>query len=272
MSTKRSNLISFLIKACDRVSNAIIRDFYELENLQVTKKDLGGFVTNTDLKAEKILVKELSYFLPDSNFLMEERGEVINDPEYGYRWIIDAIDGTSNFMRGNPHFCISVALEIGNLKQSKQVIAGVLYCPIGREIYWAEKGKGAYYVDNTHLERKIKVSGRSKLSEAVGAVASVLGDYSAEELKVCKLLKDQKSRFRISGSTALDMAYVASGKFDFCIHDAIKIWDVAVGILLITEAGGVVTDFQGNHNIVDGKGMIAANPVIYNLMNAVALM
>ena len=268
MSTKRSNLVNFLIKTCDKVSNAIIRDFHELESLQVTKKDLGSFVTNTDLKAEKILVRELSSFLPDSNFLMEERGEIINDPEYSYRWIIDSIDGTLNFMRGNPHFCISIALEAQNAKKEKQIIAGVLYCPISREIYWAENNKGAYYIDNMHLERKIKVSGRSKLSEAVGAVASILGNYSTAELKIYNVLKDQKSRFRISGSTALDMAYVASGKFDFCIHDTIKIWDIAVGVLLIKEAGGVVADFHGSCDVVDGKGMIVANPMIYDLLTA----
>ncbi|MDJ1257446.1 MAG: inositol monophosphatase [Candidatus Midichloria sp.] len=264
MHSKRSNLINFLIKTCDKVSNAITRDFYELEKLQVSKKDLGRFVTNADVKAEKIIIRELSHFFPDSNFLLEERGEIINDPEFNYRWIVDAIDGTSNFMRGNPHVCISIALEMTNTE--KEIIAGIVYCPITRDIYWSEKGKGAYYIDNLHAERKIKVSSREKLSESVGTVSSILGSYSTEEERIYLLLKEQKARFRITGSTALDMAYVASGRFDFCVHDVIKLWDIAAGILLIREAGGVVSDFKSNHTIEEGNGMIGANPILYNLM------
>ncbi|WHQ46798.1 MAG: inositol monophosphatase [Candidatus Midichloria sp.] len=256
--------MNFLIKTCDKVSNAIIRDFYELGKLQVSKKDLVRFVTNADVKAEKIIIKELSHFFPDSNFLLEERGKIINDPEFDYQWIVDAIDGTLNFMRGNPHFCISIALEAAN--PEKEIVAGIIYCPITREIYWAEKSKGAYYIDNFHLERKIKVSSREKLSEAVGTVSSILGNYSDEEKRIYLLLKEQKTRFRITGSAALDMAYVASGRFDFCIHDIIKIWDIAAGTLLIREAGGIVSDFKSNKKIEEGSGIIGANPTLYSLI------
>jgi len=263
MNGKRSNLINFLIKTCDKVSNAIIRDFSELEKLQVTKKDLGGFVTNADIKAEKIVIRELSYFDPEINLLLEEHGNIVNDTESNSRWIVDAIDGTSNFMRGNPHFCISIALEMKYEKNVREIVAGVSYCPITRDLYWAEKGFGAYYVDNTHIERKIKVSSKDKLSEAIGAVNSVLGIYSEEEKAIYSHLQEEKTRFRITGSTALDMAYVASGKFDFCIHDKVKIWDVAVGMLLIREAGGIVSDFSGSNIVKDNSSMIASNHSLY---------
>lgn len=263
MKNGRPSLINCMIKACDKASNAIIRDFHELEKLQVTIKSLNGFVTNADIKSETILMQELSYYMEGSNFLSEEQGEIINDPSSQYRWIIDGIDGTSNFIRGNAHFCISVALEL-NDGDKREIVAAVIYSPVQRELYWAAKGQGAYHIDNVHIERKIKVSKKQNFYELVGAICGILNNPSKFEQRVFEKLRSKHCKFRAYGSMSLDLIYIASGKFDFCIHDKVNLWDVAAGTLIVKEAGGRVSNFEQKDIVEHNGSLVASNALIYD--------
>jgi myo-inositol-1(or 4)-monophosphatase len=261
---QKSNLIKFLIATCRKSSDAIIRDFYELEKLQVSRKSLGGFVSNSDIKAENVIMNELSYFDPDADFLLEEAGHITKNDNISAsrRWIVDAIDGTSNFIRGNPHFCISIALESVDNDGNRDIIAGIIHSPVYRDFYWATKGDGAYYIDNMGSQRRIKVSAKEKFNEVIGAFNGIPGSYSENEESFYQKLKEEKCRIRLTGSTALDLAYVASGKFDFYAHDKIKLWDVAAGSILVKEAMGKISDFYGKE-IVEGGSFLASNTLIH---------
>jgi myo-inositol-1(or 4)-monophosphatase len=227
--------INVLEKICDKVSKVIIRDFGEIEKLQVSRKGPGDFVTKTDKKVEKIIIEELEKARPKYGFVAEESGERKNESEFN--WIIDPIDGTSNFMHGIPHFAISIALE-----KNGEIISGIVCDPIKNEMFYAEKGRGAY-LNN----RRIRVSSRKNLEEVIGLygcppMLKVDGNEFFEQIKKAST---QIHKLRNYGSAALDFTYVASGRADFAWYDHLNYWDYAAGKIILLEAGGTITDFSG---------------------------
>ena len=215
-----SSNLNLMIKAAEKASKFVIRDFGELEKLQVSKKGPRDFVTKTDKKVEKILIDELSKTKKNFSFLSEEIGEIKNKDKENI-WIIDPIDGTTNFLHGIPHFSICIALE-----SKQEIISGLIYDPIKDEMFFAEKNKGAY-LNN----QRLRVSNKSSIEECL---------FSSNNDGV----KFSNLNMRCSGCASLDLAYVASGRLDGFFHNNINIWDVAAGALLILEAGGTVNDLS----------------------------
>ena len=249
--------INVMVNACRKASKNLIRDFGEVEKLQVSIKGPGDFVTMTDKKVEKILIDELQKARSNYSILSEEIGEIKNDEEF--RWIIDPIDGTSNFLHGIPHFGISVALE-----KNKEIICGIIFDPIKNEIFSTEKGNGSY-LNN----QRIRVSSRKKLEDCIlftggPRQASKNKEVTLEEYK--KFSSKVFIPIRKMGSAALDMAYVAAGRCDGCWHRDLNYWDIAAGILLVKEAGGFVTDFIGTDKYIENKTILAANSRINEAM------
>ena len=219
MRTISANL-NIMIKASDKASKILIRDFGEIEKLQVSKKGPKDFVTNSDLKTEKIIIDELKKARPHYSILSEESGYSENK-DLKNTWVIDPIDGTINFLHGIPHFAISIALKTNN-----EIVSGLIYDPIKDEMFFAEKDNGAYF--NNH---RIRVSKRNDLNECL----FVTGE---------KMKNEPDIPLRKSGCAALDMAYIASGRYDGYFQDRLNLWDIAAGIILIKEAGGIINDIN----------------------------
>jgi len=209
-----------MIKACEKASKILIRDFGELENLQVSKKGPTDFVTNSDKKTEKVLIDELTKNKKKYSILSEEIGFIKND-DNDHIWVIDPIDGTTNFLHGIPHFCISIGLKFKD-----EIISGIIFDPIKNEIFYAEKNQGAYF--NNH---RIRVSKRKNLDECLFATNKI--GLSSVDLNA-----------RIFGSAALDLAYVASGRIDGYFQNGLNLWDIAAGTLIVKEAGGIVNNYD----------------------------
>ena len=209
-----------MIKACEKASKVIIRDFGELENLQVSKKGPKDFVTKTDKRVEKILIEELSKSKKNFSFITEESGKILNKNKDVF-WVIDPIDGTTNFLHGIPHFAISVALQIEN-----EIIIGLISDPIKNEIFYAEKGNGSY-INNS----RVRVSNKSNLDDCLFA-------SNNDGIKSIH----PKLNLRNTGCAALDLAYVGCGRLDGYFHNNINLWDVAAGKIIIEEAGGQVNN------------------------------
>ena len=223
-----SSNLNIMIKAVEKASKSVIRDFGEVEKLQVSKKGPRDFVTKTDKLVEKILIEELSKSKKNYSFLSEEVGKIENKDKDNI-WIIDPIDGTTNFLHGIPHFAICIALEC-----KKEIISGLIYDPIKDEMFYAEKNKGAY-LNN----QRLRVSNKNLIDEC-------LFSSNHEGVKFSNL------NMRYTGCAALDLAYVASGRLDGFFHNKINIWDVASGALLVKEAGGIVNDLiKFNPNNID---------------------
>ena len=241
-----SSNLNIMIKAVEKASKSVIRDFGEVEKLQVSKKGPRDFVTKTDKHVEKILIEELSKTKKNYSFLSEEVGSIENKDKDNI-WIIDPIDGTTNFLHGIPHFAICLALE-----SKKEIISGLIYDPIKDEMFYAEKNKGAY-LNN----QRLRVSNKNLIDEC-------LFSSNHEGVKFSNL------NMRYSGCAALDLAYVASGRLDGFFHNKINIWDVAAGALLIKEAGGIVNDLdkfdQNNIDIRASSGAIN-DKMLENLKN-----
>ena len=216
-----------MIKACEKASKILIRDFGELENLQVSKKGPKDFVTNSDKKTEKVLINELTKNKKKYSILSEEIGFIKND-DNDYIWVIDPIDGTTNFLHGVPHFCISIGLKFRD-----EIISGLIFDPIKNETFYAEKNQGAFF--NNH---RIRVSKRKNLDECLFATNK--NGLSSTDLNA-----------RIFGSAALDLAYVASGRIDGYFQNGLNLWDIAAGTLIVKEAGGIVNyyDLEKTNNI-----------------------
>jgi myo-inositol-1(or 4)-monophosphatase len=245
--------INVMVKACRKAAKTIIRDFGEIENLQVSLKGPGDFVTASDKQVEKILIDELQKARPEYSILSEEIGEINKDPSF--KWIIDPIDGTANFLHGIPHFAISLGLE-----HNKEIICGIIYDPIKDEMFTAEKGNGSY-VNN----KRIRVSSRSKLKDCIiftggPKMGSKDQDVSLKEYNAfsSKVL----TPIRKLGSASLDMAYVAAGRCDGFWQRNLKYWDIAAGIILVKEAGGFVTDFYGENQYIQNKTILVTNSKI----------
>ena len=239
-----------MVKACRKASKTLIRDFGEIENLQVSIKGPGDFVTNCDKKVEKILIDELLKARPNYSILSEEIGEINNDDSF--KWIIDPIDGTSNFFHGVPHFAISIGLE-----HNKEIICGIIYDPIKDEMFTAEKGNGSY-MNN----QRMRVSSRSKLENCIIFTGGPRRDSKDRDLALKEYNKFSLKvlvPIRKLGSAALDMAYIAAGRCDGLWQRNLNYWDIAAGIILIKEAGGFVTDFNGNDTYIENKTILATN-------------
>jgi myo-inositol-1(or 4)-monophosphatase len=223
MNSISANL-NIMIKASEKASKVLIRDFGEVEKLQVSTKGPFDFVSNADIKAEKIIIEELNKSKRNYSIICEESGNKINDDKNNF-WIIDPIDGTNNFLHGIPHFAITIALKSNN-----EIVSGITYDPIKDEMFYAEKNNGAYFNN-----QRIRVSKKNNLENCLFGT----GDNGIKEVKVKKNIK-----IRNFGSSALDMAYVASGRLDGYFQKNLNIWDIAAGILLVKEAGGIVNDID----------------------------
>ena len=209
-----------MIKAGEKASKILIRDFGEIEKLQVSKKGPSDFVTNSDLKTEKIIIDELKKARPNYSIISEENG-IEKNKDKKHTWIIDPIDGTINFLHGIPHFAISIAL-----KSYDEIVSGLIFDPIKNEIFFAEKNNGSYF--NNH---RIKVSKKNDLNDCLFATGT-------------KIKHEPDLLLRKSGCAALDMAYVASGRYDGYFQDNLNLWDIAAGIILVKEAGGVLNEID----------------------------
>ena len=229
-----------MIKASEKASKVLIRDFGEVEKLQVSKKGPRDFVSNADIKAEKIVIEELKKAKPNYSILSEESGNEFNKDKDNV-WIIDPIDGTLNFLHGIPHFAISIALKSNN-----KIVSGLIYDPIKDEIFYAEKDNGAYL--NNH---RIRVSKKNEINDCLFACGG-------------KINKHLNIQYRRSGSAALDMAYVAAGRYDGFFHHDLSIWDIAAGIILIEEAGGQINKIE--LSMTKNLDVIASNSDIHNKM------
>ena len=219
MNTISANL-NIMIKAAEKASKILIRDFGEIEKLQVSKKGPTDFVTNSDLKAEKIIIEELKKARPHYSIISEENG-IENNKDKNNTWIIDPIDGTINFLHGIPHFAISIAL-----KSNEEIISGIIFDPIKNEMFYAEKNNGSYF--NNH---RVRVSQKNEVSDCLFVTGGKI--YSEPDLP-----------YRKTGCAALDMAYVASGRYDGYFQQNLNLWDIAAGIILIKEAGGVLNEID----------------------------
>lgn len=252
--SRKSPQINVIEKAIRKVSRQLLRDFNEVDNLQMSKKGPSDFVTAADLKADKTLRQELSHAWPNYGFRTEEGEDIIGDGQH--RWIIDPLDGTTNFVHAIPHFAISVALE-----KDGELITGVVFDPARDEMFWAEKGLGAW-VENTHgQQRRVKVSGRTQLNQSVmgtGIPHYGRGDHPLF-LQQLELMMGHVAGVRRMGAAALDLAYVAAGRLDGFWELGLSSWDQAAGILLIREAGGVISDFNGDPIDVESPTIVAGN-------------
>jgi myo-inositol-1(or 4)-monophosphatase len=256
-------LMNVMIAAARKAGRSLARDFGEVENLQVSVKGPGNFVSAADHKAEEIIFKELSKARPGYSFLMEERGEVVGD-DRTHRWIVDPLDGTTNFLHGLPLFAISIGLE-----REGQLVAGVVYNPVFDEIFTAEKGKGAYLNDR----RRLRVAARKQLSDALvtTGIPHIGRAGHARLFEEIKAVTSEVAGVRRTGSAALDLAYTAAGRFDAYWEHGIKPWDMAAGIVLVREAGGAVCDLSGGANMFDKNEILATNTTLQKpLLEAVA--
>jgi len=218
MNSISANL-NIMVKASEKASKILIRDFGELEKLQVSKKGPKDFVTNADVKAEKIIIEELKKARPNYSIISEENG-IEKNKDKSNHWIIDPIDGTINFLHGIPHFAISIALQ-----SNDEIICGLIFDPIKDELFYAEKNKGAFFNN-----QRIRVSKKTDINECLFAIGKTNDDLDII--------------YRRSGCAALDMAYVASGRYDGYFQNNLNLWDIAAGIILVKEAGGIINEID----------------------------
>lgn len=255
----RSPILNVMVTAAEKAGRAIVRDFGEVEHLQVSRKGTNDFVTKADHRSERILISELSKARPDFGFLLEESG-VIKGKDENRRWIIDPIDGTTNFIHGIPHFAISIAYE-----EYGELVAGLVYNPIFDEMFLAEKGQGV-----TLNNKRLRVSAREQIADCVLATGIPhLGRGEHEPyLEQLTAAMGGSAGIRRFGSAALDLAYVAAGRFDGFWESGLNSWDIAAGIVLVKEAGGFVTDINGKGDGLESPTILAANTVIHRPLSA----
>lgn len=252
--------LNVMINAAMKAARGLVRDFGEVENLQVSRKSLGDFVSTADREAEKTLIRELSKARPNYGFLVEESGEILGaDPTM--TWIIDPLDGTTNFLHGVPHFAISIAL-----KKEDEIVAGVVYNPITDEMFWAEKGKGTFL----NQQRRMRVSGRRNLDEALVATGTPFGDHgnAAEYAKKLAVIMPHVAGIRRFGAASLDLAYVAAGRFDAYFESDLQPWDIAAGLILVKEAGGYTGTFSGEQTMLETGEVLVANESMFGRFSA----
>jgi myo-inositol-1(or 4)-monophosphatase len=249
-----SPALNVMTTAARKAGRKLTRDFGEVENLQISFKGPADFVTAADQRTERMLVEELSKARPGYNFLVEEQG-VIEGPDKSHRFIIDPLDGTTNFLHGIPHFSISIALE-----REGQLVSAVIHNPVTDEMYTAERGHGAYLND-----KRLRVATRKHLKESLFATGiPFLGKEGHERfLGELSTVMGASSGVRRFGSAALDLAYVAAGRYDGFWERGLRAWDIAAGILIVREAGGMVSDLAGGTRTLETGDILAANETIH---------
>lgn len=258
-----SATITVMLRAAEKAAKSLLRDYGEVENLQVSRKGPANFVSAADLRAEEIIYQDLHKSRPSFGFLMEERGEVKGVNNAGaeeFRFIVDPLDGTTNFLHGIPHFNISIALE-RKTDTGLEIIAGLVHDPIKNETFYAEKGTGAW-LD----KRRLRVSARKELITAIiagGDAASKGKPEQSRFLKNINALTGHTSGFRRMGAAALDLCYVAAGRFEGFWENGLKPWDVAAGALIVKEAGGQIVSLMGDNNPVYAESILATNMGIH---------
>lgn len=254
----RSALINVMYKASIAASRRMMRDFGEVENLQVTRKGTADFVSQADISAEQTIQAELAKARPDWGFIMEEGGRIDAADKDTPCWIVDPIDGTTNFLHGIPHFAISIAVM-----DKGKITAGTIFDPSRNEFYFAEAGSGAFLND-----RRIRVSGRRKMADCLFATGiPFLGRGTAETdtlfLAELKTVMQASSGVRRFGAAALDLAFVAAGRYDGFWERGLSLWDIAAGYLLVKEAGGFVSDFAARDQSLTSGDVVAANSAMH---------
>lgn len=260
-----SGLIRVMERAARRAGGRLRRDFGEIEHLQVSRKGPADFVSKADRMAERALYDDLLQARPGWGFVLEEAGIIEGDDDKP-RWIIDPLDGTSNFLHGIPHFAISIAVQEPRLdgKGWGDVIAAVVYQPITDETFWAEKTRGAWLHDG-----RLRVSSRSQMSEALIATGVPFqghGDF-AEWSRIFGAIGPEVAGIRRFGAASLDLAWLAAGRFDGFWESGLNDWDTAAGCLLVREAGGFVTDYRGRSQPIHAKQVLAANDRLHSKMH-----
>ena len=255
----RSAILHVMVQAALKAGKSLARDFGEVQNLQVSVKGPGDYVSQADRKAEEIVKTELSRARPDYGFLGEEGGYT-EGGDSQHRWIVDPLDGTTNFLHGIPLFAVSIGLE-----RQGQMVAGVIYNPAMDELYTTEKGGGAFMND-----RRLRVAARNKLTDAVISTGTPhLGrGHHGNYLIQLRNVMGEVSGIRRTGSAALDLAYVAAGRFDGFWEEGLHAWDVAAGIIMIREAGGFSSDIKGGQDQLEGGSIVCGNEHIHKQLLA----
>ncbi len=258
-----SGLITVMTRAARKAAPRLRRDYGEVEQLQVSRKGPADFVSMADKRAEATIVEELRTARPDWGMLLEEGGEIEGNPDKP-RWIVDPLDGTTNFLHGIPHFAISIAVEEKKPGGGGEVTQGLVYQPLSDETFWAEKGRGAWLQD-----RRLRVSSRRDLSESLigtGLPHCGRGDVDAWS-KIYAAIAPEVSGVRRFGSAALDLAWVAAGRMDGFWEDDLDFWDTAAGMLLVREAGGFITDYRGSDRMIERREYLAGNGEIHSRLH-----
>ncbi|RXZ66270.1 inositol monophosphatase family protein [Pelagerythrobacter rhizovicinus] len=258
-------LIRVMERAARKAGGRLRRDFGEIEHLQVSRKGPSDFVSKADRIAERTIYDELLHARPDWGFVMEEAGTIEGDPTKP-RWVVDPLDGTSNFLHGIPHFAISIAAQEPKLDGSGwgEVTAGVVYQPITDETFWAEKSRGAWLHDG-----RLRVSSRSRLSEALIGTGIPYGGHGdfGEWGRIFAAIGPQVAGIRRYGAASLDLAWLAAGRFDGFWESDLADWDTAAGCLLVREAGGFVSDYRGRSQPIHAKQVLAANDSLHSRLH-----
>jgi len=262
-----SALLTVMIDAVRKTARPMLRDFGEVAQLQVSRKGPGDFVTAADIKAEDTLYELLMKARPGYGFLGEERG-LMEGTDKSHMWIVDPIDGTTNFMHAMPHFAITVGLQRTSPDGTSEIVAGVTYNPVMNELFWAEKGKGAYLND-----ARIRVSGRRDLADSLIATGlPFIGKTGhAQSIKDIHAVGQRVAGIRRLGSSALDLAWVACGRYDAYYERNLKPWVVAAGILFVTEAGGTVTTIEADGDPKTGASILSTNTELHPALRKVLL-
>jgi myo-inositol-1(or 4)-monophosphatase len=250
-----SGLITVMQRAVRKAAPRLRRDYNEVEQLQVSRKGPADFVSMADKRAEQTIVDELRYARPDWGLVLEEGGEIEGNPDKP-RWIVDPLDGTTNFLHGIPHFAISIAVEEKRPDGRGEISHGMVYQPLTDEEFWAEKGRGAWL-----NERRLRVSARRDLIESIiGTGIPHCGRGIPENWgKIYSAVAPEVAGIRRFGSAALDLAWVAAGRIDGFWEDDLDIWDTAAGVILVKEAGGFVTDYRGSDRSFERREYVAAS-------------
>ncbi len=264
VSPRISPAMNVVHQAVQKAGRRLLRDFGEVENLQVSSKGPGDFVSQADLRAEQTLKEELSRARPGWAFLGEEGGHADAasgaDGAWEWRWVVDPLDGTTNFLHGIPHWAISVGVEKRLAEDKTELVAGCIYNPAGNELFWAEKGVGAFLND-----RRLRVSGRREMAQALFSTGIPFAKTPrrAEFSATLARLMPHVAGVRRFGSAALDLAWVAAGRYEGFWELGLNKWDIAAGIVMVREAGGIVTDPAGGETHYETGAVVAGNPVLH---------
>ena len=269
MALRLSAHMTVMQNAASRAAKRLLRDFAEVEQLQVSVKGPGDFVSQADLRAEESIRSDLAKARPGYGFLMEESGESGSE-NWTWRWIVDPLDGTSNFLHGIPHWAISIGLERRLQDDTTEIVAGCIYAPAVDEMFWAEKGAGAFL-----NERRLRVSGRREMQAAMFATgipfAIVPQRRQLAFARTLATLMPQVAGIRRFGAAALDLAWVAAGRYEGFWELGLKPWDMAAGLLIVREAGGYVTDPHGGQDPLASGEVVAANTYLHEPLREAVL-